>query len=41
MSQTARGLVSFSASSASEAVPTAPSFTASATGFADRLNTTH
>src|SRR6185369_3997256 len=41
MSHTARGFVRRLASSASEAVPTAFSFTSSSTGFGDLLNTTH
>src|SRR5262245_41969469 len=41
MSQTARGLVSFSASTASEAAPAAFSLTRSRTAFADLSNTTH
>ena len=41
ISQTARGFASFLANSASEAVPTAFSFTSSATAFADLSNTTH
>ena len=41
ISQTARGLLSFLTKSASDAAPTAFSFTSSATAFADLSNTTH
>ena len=41
ISQTARGLVSFLANSASEALPMAFSFAISDTALADMSNTTH
>ena len=41
ISQTARGFVRLLANSASEALPTALSFTSSATAFGDMSNTAH